>query len=139
VKSLYQEYLKCFRKKLESIIDKSSSADPIYVKYPYSTAANLDKNVITIHESDLSCLAEGEFLNDNIIDFFLRYLKEEVIGYASEHIHFYSSFFYKKYVGTGTERMNSDDRYAAVKKWTKNVDIFSKSFLVIPVNEQYVF
>ncbi len=98
--------------------------------------SNPDKNVITIHESDLSCLAEGEFLNDNIIDFYLRHLNEEVIGYASEHIYYYSSFFYKKYAGTEYDKSNPNARYLSVKKWTKNVDIFSKSFLVIPVNEQ---
>jgi Ulp1 family protease len=119
-----------------SIIASNSAPDPVFLKYPYSVGLNPDKNIITIHESDLSCLAEGEFLNDNIIDFYLRHLNEEVITYASENIHFYSSFFYKKYVGTDYDKNGPNSRYLSVKKWTKSVDIFSKSFLVIPVNEQ---
>lgn len=48
-------------------------ADPIYVKYPYASLKQSEKNVVTIHKSDLQCLNEGEFLNDNIIDFYIRY------------------------------------------------------------------
>ncbi|XP_067310885.1 sentrin-specific protease 6-like [Pseudorasbora parva] len=54
------------------------------------------KGGLTITEEDLNCLEEGEFLNDVILDFYLRYLvceqqeKEDATKY-----HVFSSFFFK--------------------------------------------
>lgn len=30
------------------------------------------------------------------------------------------------------------DPYTAVRKWTQKIDLFSKKFVVVPINEQYV-
>ncbi|KTF95352.1 hypothetical protein cypCar_00034616, partial [Cyprinus carpio] len=54
------------------------------------------KGGITITEEDLSCLEEGEFLNDVIIDFYLRYLVcEELEKEHASKYHVFSSFFFK--------------------------------------------
>ncbi|KTG44521.1 hypothetical protein cypCar_00026698 [Cyprinus carpio] len=54
------------------------------------------KGGITITEDDLNCLEEGEFLNDVIIDFYLRYLvcEQQEKEDASKY-HVFSSFFFK--------------------------------------------
>jgi Ulp1 family protease len=44
-------------------------------------------------------------------------------------IYAFSSMFYQKL----TERKKSES-YELVKKWTKNVDLFSKEFIFIPIN-----
>jgi Ulp1 family protease len=55
------------------------------------------------------------------------------ISFTSDHntspIYAFSSMFYTKL----TEG-RSADAYELVKKWTKNVDIFSKEFILIPIN-----
>ena len=45
-------------------------------------------------------------------------------------IYVYNSLFYTKL----TESSNEKNGFELVKRWTKNVDIFEKDFLVIPVN-----
>ena len=45
-------------------------------------------------------------------------------------IHVYNSLFYTKLTEEGDEKKG----YDMVRKWTKNVDIFEKEFLVIPIN-----
>lgn len=64
-----------------------------------------------------------------------------------QHTHVFSTFFYKRLTSKPKKRrLNTpeDDpklsaaekRHARVKSWTKNVDIFSKDFIIIPINEQ---
>ena len=42
----------------------------------------------------------------------------------------YNSLFYTKL----TESCNEKEGFDLVKRWTKNVDIFEKDFLVVPIN-----
>lgn len=107
--------------------------DEVFLVYPKAM-----RGAITIHTSDLACLSEGEYLNDNIIDFYLRYLTEECIPPGMQpSIHIFNTFFYKKY--SGLPRGSSpDQRYAAVKNWASKVNLFEKKFIVMPVNEWYV-
>eukprot|EP00158_Paraphelidium_tribonemae_P007875 Partr_v1_DN28385_c2_g1_i1_m79688 putative SUMO1 sentrin specific peptidase len=94
--------------------------------YPFSGI-----NAVTLTNHDTYRLDEGEFLNDSIIDFYLRYLMDRRISAdVSERSYIYSSFFYKKL--TSRKDMEAYDR---VKKWTLKVDIFAKDFLLIPINE----
>lgn len=60
--------------------------------------------------------------------------------------HVFSSFFYKRLTTRHLSRKSEDtklsklspaeQRHARVKSWTKNVNIFEKDFIVIPINEQ---
>jgi Ulp1 family protease len=52
-----------------------------------------------------------------------------------DQIHVFSSFFFKK-LDAGRGR-GCD--YNSVKKWTSKFDLFSKKFIIIPINEQYVY
>ena len=45
-------------------------------------------------------------------------------------IYVYNSLFYTKL----TESCNEKEGFELVKRWTKNVDIFERDFLVIPIN-----
>uniref|UniRef100_A0A8C0G6Y5 SUMO specific peptidase 6 n=1 Tax=Chelonoidis abingdonii TaxID=106734 RepID=A0A8C0G6Y5_CHEAB len=89
------------------------------------------KGGISVTNEDLHCLNEGEFLNDVIIDFYLKYLVlEKLKKEDADRIHVFSSFFYKRL--NQRERRNlHETANLSVKTSTKNSDIFitSSSFL----------
>ncbi|XP_068137610.1 sentrin-specific protease 6 isoform X2 [Hyperolius riggenbachi] len=100
------------------------------------------KGGISVTNEDLHCLNEGEFLNDVIIDFYLKYLVLEKLRQHADRIHIFSSFFYKRL--NQRERRNLQDtanltlqqrRHGRVKTWTRHVDIFQKDFIFVPLNE----
>lgn len=106
------------------------------------------KGGISINTEDYACLGEDQFLNDVIIDFYLKYLMQSVLNEVDrERTHVFSSFFYKRLTSRpktkGRRHPIEDDpklspaekRHARVKTWTKSVDLFSKDFIIIPINE----
>ncbi|NXE62294.1 SENP6 protease, partial [Calcarius ornatus] len=109
------------------------------IVYPPSPA----KGGISVTNEDLHCLNEGEFLNDVIIDFYLKYLVlEKLKKEDADRIHVFSSFFYKCL--NQRERRNihqtsnlsiQQKRHGRVKTWTRHVDIFEKDFIFVPLNE----
>lgn len=110
------------------------------IQYPAAPS----KGRLSVSSEDLLCLKQGEFLNDVIIDFYLKYLLLEGVGGAvAERSHVFSSFFYKKLSkrrAAGEDSVASvldrHTRHQRVKTWTRNVDIFTKDFLFIPVNQE---
>lgn len=55
------------------------------------------KGGITINVEDYLCLGQDQFLNDAIIDFYLKYLQTEVLAPPmQDRVHIFSSFFYKR-------------------------------------------
>uniref|UniRef100_A0A8C5EM95 Ubiquitin-like protease family profile domain-containing protein n=1 Tax=Gouania willdenowi TaxID=441366 RepID=A0A8C5EM95_GOUWI len=90
------------------------------------------KGGITVTMEDLQCLDNGQFLNDVIIDFYLKYLLQKASAAVAERSHIFSSFFYKQL----TRRDNRQRRHQRVKTWTRHVDIFKKDFLFVPVNQE---
>ncbi|KAF7642947.1 hypothetical protein LDENG_00247820 [Lucifuga dentata] len=107
--------------------------------YPPSPA----KGGILVTNEDLHCLNDGEFLNDVIIDFYLKYLVlEKLKKEDAQRIHVFSSFFYKRL--NQRERRNVADttnlpiqkrKHNRVKTWTRHVDLFQKDFIFVPINE----
>ncbi|XP_076235982.1 uncharacterized protein LOC143180264 isoform X3 [Calliopsis andreniformis] len=101
------------------------------------------KGGIAINTEDYLCLGEDQFLNDVIIDFYLKYLTLEVLSEVDQHrTHVFSSYFYKRLTSPHAQAGESSvplspaaKRHARVQKWTKNVNIFEKDFIIIPINE----
>ncbi|MEE6470111.1 hypothetical protein FKM82_008858 [Ascaphus truei] len=101
------------------------------------------KRGLGVTHEDLECLEHGEFLNDVIIDFYLKYLLLEKFPKPfAERSHIFSSFFYKCLTRKDTDTSNSNlsistaqRRHQRVKTWTRHVDIFTKDFIFVPVNE----
>lgn len=101
------------------------------------------KGGISVTNEDLHCLNDGEFLNDVIIDFYLKYLLlEKLKKEDAQRIHIFSSFFYKRL--NQRERRNVPDttnlpiqkrKHNRVKTWTRHVDLFQKDFIFVPINE----
>ena len=90
--------------------DNDEDEDKVFIKNMYS---------ITIRLSDYNRLSQGRYLNDNLIDFFLNYS----IG-KKKPFYAFNSFFYCTLIEQG---------YEGVKKWYKNIDIFSKKYWLIPI------
>ncbi|XP_054618549.1 sentrin-specific protease 6 [Dunckerocampus dactyliophorus] len=101
------------------------------------------KGGIMVTNEDLHCLNDGEFLNDVIIDFYLKYLVlEKLKKEDAQRIHVFSSFFYKRL--NQRDRRNLPEtsslpihkrRHNRVKTWTRHVDLFQKDFVFVPINE----
>jgi len=95
---------------------------------------------VTLTMNDVSRLQPGVYLNDNLLDFYLQYLyREKWDESLRQKVYLYNTFFFKKWIGVkqlnGEVNLDFDlRRYCKVKNWTKSVDIFSKDFLVVPVN-----
>ncbi|XP_009868313.1 PREDICTED: sentrin-specific protease 7-like, partial [Apaloderma vittatum] len=101
------------------------------------------KGGLGVTREDLECLEYGEFLNDVIIDFYLKYLLlEKAPKHLADRTHIFSSFFYKCL--TRKEKNSEGDlkvsvaqrRHRRVRTWTRHINIFSKDYIFVPVNEE---
>ena len=101
------------------------------------TYPKVGKKKTTVEWSDLERLDEGEFLNDNLISFYLRYLEqrlEEERPELAKRVYFFNTFFFATLTSAhkGRKRFN----YEGVQKWTRSVDLFTYDYIVVPINEQ---
>ncbi|XP_078265642.1 sentrin-specific protease 7 isoform X2 [Rhinoraja longicauda] len=127
------------QEKQRHIFRQSRPAQKIIVFPPPPT-----KGGLAVTTEDLECLEEGEFLNDVIIDFYLKYLLlKKAPKELAERTHIFSSFFYRRL--TRKDNAESEEpnnlsiqykRHQRVKTWTRHVDIFTKDFIFMPVNEE---
>ncbi|XP_054452279.1 sentrin-specific protease 5-like [Anoplopoma fimbria] len=77
------------------------------------------KHTLTL--DDLSTLAYQNWLNDQVMNMY----GELILESAHHKVHFLNSFFHRQLMTKG---------YEGVKRWTKQVDLFSKSLLLVPIH-----
>ncbi|XP_023260817.1 sentrin-specific protease 5-like isoform X1 [Seriola lalandi dorsalis] len=77
------------------------------------------KHTLTL--DDLLTLADQNWLNDQVMNMY----GELIVESASHKVHFLNSFFHRQLMTKG---------YDGVKRWTKQVDLFSKSLLLVPIH-----
>ncbi|XP_070830570.1 sentrin-specific protease 5-like [Chaetodon trifascialis] len=77
------------------------------------------KHTLTL--DDLSTLADQNWLNDQVMNMYGELIMES----ARHKVHFLNSFFHRQLMTKG---------YDGVKRWTKQVDLFSKSLLLVPIH-----
>ncbi|XP_065896519.1 sentrin-specific protease 1-like isoform X2 [Dysidea avara] len=75
---------------------------------------------IRLKRRDISTLNHLQWLNDEVVNFYMSMIAE-----CCPDVHTYSSFFYSKLMSAG---------YSGVRRWTKKVDVFSKRLLLVPVH-----
>ncbi|OAA67025.1 ulp1 protease family protein [Niveomyces insectorum RCEF 264] len=88
----------------------------------------------TVDKDDVARLDEGQFLNDNIINFYLQFLQDTLKKSDSplaKRVYFHNTFFYEKLKPSKGSTISFD----GVKRWTAKVDLFSYDYIVVPVNE----
>ncbi|GFR24086.1 hypothetical protein TNCT_81651 [Trichonephila clavata] len=89
---------------------------------------------------DIMCLNNGNWLNDNVINFYLEYMySNDLTESEREKTHLFNSFFFscltrKRQGDTPTTK---EGRHALVKTWTRKVDLFSKDYIVIPIHSHH--
>lgn len=114
-KTLNKDLKNCEIMILEIIIEEMSkivSTIPHFeVKYK--------KHRLTL--DDLSTLASDNWLNDQVLNMYGELIMES----ADFKVHFLNSFFHRQLMTKG---------YEGVKRWTKQVDLFSKHLLLVPVH-----
>jgi hypothetical protein len=85
---------------------------------------------------DIERLDEGQFLNDSLINFYLRYLEHGLLEEGPDlvkRVYFHNTFFYKTL--TTITRGHRGINYEAVERWTAKVDLLSYDYIIVPVNE----
>ncbi|POM68071.1 Hypothetical protein PHPALM_15814 [Phytophthora palmivora] len=112
----------------------------VLLNYPYDGSDNSGRISVTL--GDVDRLVPGEFLNDNIIDFYLRYLWRHLGSLDQQRMYFYTSHFFTQLNGTnGAHELTTtdpDERFARVARWTqKETNLFDKQFLFIPINDSF--
>lgn len=96
------------------------------------------KNKATVDRADIERLDEGEFLNDNLMTFYLRWLQhktEERYPEIAERVYFHNTFFYERL--TKSTKGKAGINYENVERWTSKVNLLKYDYIVVPVNENF--
>ncbi|XP_052396040.1 sentrin-specific protease 1 [Carassius gibelio] len=80
---------------------------------------------LTITRKDLQTLNHLNWLNDEVINFYMNLLVERSKRPNLPSAYTFNTFFFPKLRSSG---------YSAVRRWTKKVDIFSVDIILVPVH-----
>jgi len=80
---------------------------------------------LQITRRDIATLGGLNWLNDEIINFYMNLLIERGEQEGNAKVYAFNTFFYPKIMNGG---------HQAVRRWTKKVDIFAMNYILIPVH-----
>ncbi|OJJ32975.1 hypothetical protein ASPWEDRAFT_599768 [Aspergillus wentii DTO 134E9] len=95
------------------------------------------KKKAEVDAQDRERLRDNEFLNDNLIGFYIRFLEDHLDRTNKEvakKVYFFNSYFFDTLTNLPRGKRGNIN-YEGVQKWTRNVDIFSYDYIVVPINE----
>ncbi|KAK9097163.1 hypothetical protein Sjap_022660 [Stephania japonica] len=101
-----------------------------------------DPDAVSISMRDVELLQPETFINDTIIDFYIKYLKNNLKPEELRRFHFFNSFFFRKLADMDKNPSSASEGRAAflrVRKWTRKVNLFEKDYLFIPINFNYLW
>ncbi|KAK7815011.1 hypothetical protein U0070_024354 [Myodes glareolus] len=81
---------------------------------------------LRITRGDIQTLEPGEWLNDQVINFYMNLLVKRSEKESYPALHVFSTFFYPKLKHGG---------YSAVKRWTRAMDLFEKEIILVPIHQ----
>jgi sentrin-specific protease 7 len=90
------------------------------------------KKAATVDKQDIERLDEGQFLNDNLIFFYLRWLEEHLPEEKKNRIYFQNTFFFERLATSGK---GLGINYDAVRRWTSKIRLIDFDYIIVPVNE----
>jgi sentrin-specific protease 7 len=91
---------------------------------------------VTVNEEDIERLDDGNYLNDTLIEFYIRWLEHHLLQDKpdiAKRIYFLNTFFYERL--TTNSKGKRGFNYEAVQRWTSKIDLLSYDYIVVPVNE----
>lgn len=104
--------------KMEEIIDEALNPEP--PEEVLCVGFN-----ISVSRKDLETLAGLNWLNDEIIYFYMNLLMERSKNENYPSVYAFNTFFYPKLMNGG---------HSALKRWTRRMDIFSYDLILVPVH-----
>ncbi|XP_022012411.1 probable ubiquitin-like-specific protease 2B isoform X1 [Helianthus annuus] len=117
------KYIPVFDRPFEEVVYPKGDADPV-----------------SLSKRDFDLLQPDTFVNDTIIDFYIKYLKNKIKPDESRKLHFFNSFFFRKLADPDKDPLDASKggvAYQRVKKWTRKVNLFEKDYVFIPINYNY--
>ncbi|EKX49566.1 hypothetical protein GUITHDRAFT_104529 [Guillardia theta CCMP2712] len=94
--------------------------------YPSRSA----RESVTVNETDVLTLRARQYLNDSIIDFYMKYVQHELSSPVQQsRYHVFGSFFWKRMEQEST----LEQKHTAVCRWYKSINIFERDFLFVPI------
>ncbi|KAL7119308.1 hypothetical protein ACP275_02G055300 [Erythranthe tilingii] len=129
IKSLDLKYKSAWKTSISECSFKDSFEDIIY--------PDGDPDAVFLSKRDIELLQPRTFINDTIIDFYIKYLVTKIKPGEQHRFHFFNTFFFQKLVNVNRDLYRDcegRDAFGCVRKWTRNVNIFEKEYIFIPVN-----
>ncbi|XP_032081853.1 sentrin-specific protease 2 [Thamnophis elegans] len=140
--SLVQKESSCRRRSLVEIretylsLEKATECFPEFTKGMEKEVANAlsygqEDEILTsafklnITRRDIQTLRNQQWLNDVVINFYMNLLVERNKMQRFPALYAFSTFFYSKLSSMG---------YNAVKRWTKEVDLFQHDIILVPIH-----
>nr|XP_042117534.1 sentrin-specific protease 2-like [Peromyscus maniculatus bairdii] len=80
-----------------------------------------------ITRGDIHTLENGEWLNDEVINFYMNLLVERNNKKGYPALHVFNTFFYPKLKHGG---------YCSVKRWTRGIKLFEKEIILVPIHQK---
>lgn len=109
---------------------KKYDSIPLDFDEPFSFVFK-DGKSLSIEKKDVDRLQGAEFLNDNIILFYLKTIQQDHPE-LKDSLYVFNSFFYEKLKKHSDARLS----YPNVRSWTSKANLFSKDFIIIPINHK---
>lgn len=92
-----------------------------------------ERGYVTIQAEDLRLLEPCGMLNDNLVDFMLKYIEMyQVPCWLQGQVHFFNSFFFTRLQSLGNLSSGHRDM-ESLSRWTSDVEIFSNKYLFVPI------
>ncbi|XP_039023453.1 probable ubiquitin-like-specific protease 2B isoform X2 [Hibiscus syriacus] len=145
ITSLNHKYLAMWNIVFDPLMEMDGDDSPIHKSYfpnfdePFEEVIypKGDFDAVSISKRDVDLLEPETFINDTIIDFYIKYLKNQIEPEERQRFHFFNSFFFRKLADLDKDPSSISDGRAAfvrVRKWTRKLDMFGKDYIFIPVN-----
>ncbi|KAF8936742.1 hypothetical protein BGZ58_003786 [Dissophora ornata] len=112
----------------------TAQAEETLFVYPFNSSVK--SKSIAVRAEDVARLEDGEFLNDTLIEFGLKYAQAnaEVKNAAlAGQVYIFNTFFYQRLVSKPAKGLANS--YDAIKSWTSKVDLFSMKYIIVPIHE----
>ncbi|KAJ2726071.1 SUMO1 sentrin specific peptidase 1 [Coemansia sp. Benny D115] len=90
-----------------------------------SAGFTCELNNVPVTARDLKTLAPGQWLNDEVINFYMQLIIARSSDEGMPSVHAFNTFFFS------TLR---DNGYQRVRKWTRRVKLFDKDLIIVPVH-----